>query len=101
MSFATQNFIRDAKDIPGPVQAIFYRVLSPAAIAAEKASIEATYYGVGYNYEQQHDASYKVTLTGPADKFKAAMNFLYPKNRPFDIIKVTTARGINIDDLTS
>ena len=98
MPFATQNFTRDA--FANSLQSVFYRSLSAADVAAEKAAIEAAYVGVGYNYEQQHDASYKVTLTGPADKFKTVMNELFPKNYG-TIEKVTGPQGINIGDLNS
>ena len=100
--FATPNFIRAAANVPAPAQAIFYRFLGSAAVAAEKTNIETVYNGVGYNYEQEPNSSYKVTLIGPIDKFTAAMNFLFPNTLAgsFQVNPVTTAQGINLGDLT-
>ncbi len=101
MPFATPNFIRDSKHIPEPCQTTFYSAKGAVAVAAEKANIEATFVGVGYVYEQQADSSYKVTLTGPVNAFKAAVAFLFPKKYPFTLEKTSGPGGINLGDLTS
>lgn len=81
MAFAT--FPNKFKILPpGPQSAVFYSALSASAIATEKASIESSFPGVGYNYEVQ-GGMFKVTLTGPLVPFANAIRFLNPRDTSY------------------
>ena len=74
------------KDFLAPASAKFKMGLTSAAIATLKTTVETTFTGVGFMYDGI-DFEYAVTLTGPVEAFKRAMNFLFSKDKPGIVIQ--------------
>lgn len=62
------------------VTTTFRRPLSSADITSLKATIEANFAGVAFNYTGA-EFDYEVTLQGPEAPYRKAMLYLFPKGR--------------------